>query len=211
MTRIFLWAAMLLTAGVPSQASIIFSNLIEPGDQYGPDGVGIGHTPAFSTPGDYLSYGVRFVPSLTAQLTMIQAPFAVVSGPNQVQAFLMGDAGGVPGNVIESFALMNLPPPGQLLTINSLLDPLVLAGQPYWFVATGGGVTFALWTLNLFQGDPNDGGATQFNLGGVPQPWSTGSGTRTGALQVSGDVAPEPATVAIFACAALVFFIRKKR
>jgi len=209
-TRIFLWGTMLLLAAVPTQAGIIFSNLIEPGDQYGPDATGIGHTPAFSNPGDYVTYGVRFVPSLTAQLTTIQAPLAVVSGPNQMQAFLMSDAGGVPGNIIESFSLTNLPaPPGPLVMITSLLDPVVLAGDPYWFVATGGPSTFSFWTLNLFQGDSNDGGATQLTLGGVPQPWIAGSGTRTGALQVSGDAAPEPATIAMFACAAMALFIKK--
>jgi hypothetical protein len=30
-------------------ATILFSNLVQPGNQYGPDGVGIGHTPSFSS------------------------------------------------------------------------------------------------------------------------------------------------------------------
>ena len=42
--------------------TILFSNLVGPGDQYGPDGVGIGHTPAFSNPGDYLIYAVPLLP-----------------------------------------------------------------------------------------------------------------------------------------------------
>jgi hypothetical protein len=203
---------ILLAAAVPSEAGIIFSNLVEPGDQFGPDGVGIGHTPGFPNPGDYLTYGVCFVPSLTAQLTTIQAPFVVFSGPSQVQAYLMSDAGGVPGSIIEAFSLTNLPAtPGQLVTITSLLDPLVLAGHPYWFVATGGGATFADWTLNLFQGDPNDGGAAQLTMGGVSGPWTVGSGTRTGALQVSGNAAPEPSSVAMITCAALVFALIVRR
>ena len=48
-TRIFLWGTMLLLAAVPTQAGIIFSNLIEPGDQYGPDATGIGHMPLSPT------------------------------------------------------------------------------------------------------------------------------------------------------------------
>ena len=209
MTRLLFLGTILLAAAAPSEAGIIFRNLVEPGGQYGPDAVGIGHTPGFPNPGDYLTYGVRFVPSLTAQLTTIQAPLGVLSGPNQVQAYIMNDAGGVPGSIIESFSLTNLPPPGPLVTITSLLDPLVLAGQPYWFVATGGGATYALWTLNLFQGDSSDGGATQVTLGGVPHAWTAGSGTRTGALQVSGNAAPEPSSIAMLACAALVCFIKK--
>ena len=206
--------AALTIAMLPCQASVIFSNLIQPGNQYGPDGVGIGHTPAFITPGDYLSYGVHFVPSVTAQLTTIQAPLGVVSGPNQIQAFLMSDSGGSPGSIIESFPLANLPvPPGlfPLVSINSSLDPLLLAGHQYWFVATGGPATFAIWDLNLFQGNPSDGGASQAILGGVAQPWVIGSGTRTGALQVLGTAVPEPSTFALAVCAILLLSLPRFR
>ena len=72
-------------------------------------------------------------------------------------------------------------------------------------------MTFAIWTLNLFQGDASDGGATQLTLGGVTQGWNVGTGTRTGALQVSGNAVPEPSTIAMCACAALVFVIKIRR
>jgi hypothetical protein len=214
MTRHLFWGTILLFAALPSQAGVIFSNLVQPGNQYGPDGVGIGHTPGFPNPGDYLLYGVHFIPSTTAQLTIIQAPLSVLSGPNQIQAFLMSDAGGSPGSILESFPLSNLPvPPGPfpLVTIQSLLDPLLLGGTQYWFVATGGPSTFATWTLNLFQGDGNDGGAVQSVVGGITQPWITGSGTRTGALQVSGTPVPEPSITALSGCALLFLMIRRVR
>ena len=203
------WSASFADASV-----ILFSNLVQPGNQYGPDGVGIGHTPSFTNPGDYLVYGVPFTPSTTAQLTMIEAPFGVISGTNQIQAFLMTDSGGAPGSVIESFALSNLPGPGApfpLDTINSSLDPLLLAGQKYWFVATGGPNTFAVWTLNLFQGNSTDGGASQLVVGGVTQPWTVGTGTRTGALEVFGNAVPEPTTAAFVGCAIMCLGIWRRR
>lgn len=205
----------LVFATLPSQAdTILFSNLIQPGNQYGPDGVGIGHTPAFTNPGDYLLYGVHFNPATTAHLTTIEAPLGVISGPNQIQAFLMTDSGGAPGSVIESFVLTGLPVPPEpfpLFTINSSLDPLLLSGDQYWLVATGGPNTFASWTLNLFQGDPNDGGASQVVVGGVTQPWNVGSGTRTGALEVFGNPVPEPTYIALVGCVIVFVGIRHTR
>jgi len=204
-----LFCAALAFASIPCQAStILFSNLIQPGNQYGPDGVGIGHTPAFTNPGDYLLYGVHFIPNTTAQLTTIEAPFGVISGPNRIQAFLMTDSGGAPASIIESFVLTGLsvpPGPFPLFTINSSLDPLLVAGHQYWFVATGGPNTFASWTLNLFQGDSTDGGASQVVMGGVTQPWSIGSGTRTGALEVFGNPVPEPSYFVLVGCAVILF------
>jgi hypothetical protein len=209
------FCAVLVFTTLPSQAAtILFSNLIQPGNQYGPDGVGIGHTPSFTNPGDYLLYGVHFTASMTAQLTTIEAPLGVISGPNQIQAFLMTDSGGAPATVIESFALTGLPiPPGpfSLFTINSSLDPLLLTGHQYWFVATGGPNTFASWTLNLFQGDPIDGGASQLVVGGVTQPWTVGTGTRTGALQIYGNPVPEPSYPTLVGCAILFLGLHRIR
>jgi hypothetical protein len=197
--------------GAPANAStILFSNLVQPGNQYGPDGVGIGRTPAFPNEGDYTIYAVRFVPSTTAVLRSFEAPLGVVSGVNQLQAFFMSDAAGQPGDILESFALSNLPsPPASLRTIESALDPLIVAGQQYWFGVTGGAQTFGLWTLTLFQGDPNDGGASRSVLNGVAQPWIVGSGSRTGTLQVFGDPVPEPSYAALLGCVIILFVLTR--
>lgn len=190
--------------------TILFSNLVQPGNQYGPDGVGIGHTPSFVNAGDYLIYAVPFTPSATARLTSFEAPLGVHTGPNQLQAFLFSDSAGAPGTIVESFTLSGLPSSGfpfPLLSIASGLDPLVVAGQKYWFGATGGADTFGEWSLNLFQGNPNDGGAIREVINGVAQPWIVGSGLRTGALVVSGTIVPEPSHTALFACI-LLFGLR---
>lgn len=195
-------------------STILFSNLVQPGNQYGPDGVGIGHTPSFPSAGDYLIYAVPFTPGTTATLTSIQAPLGVISGPNQLQAFLFSDSAGAPGSVIESFTLSGLPKPGPLplLSIASGVRPVVMSGQRYWFGATGGTQTFGLWTLNLFQGNPSDGGASRIVSNGVAQSWIVGSGSRTGALQVVGDaVVPEPSYVALVACSLLLLGLKRIR
>jgi hypothetical protein len=62
-------AAVLLQT--PSFAGqVFFSNLVEPGDLYGPDSLGIGHTPAY-LPGDTgQSFGATgFTPSASFKLT----------------------------------------------------------------------------------------------------------------------------------------------
>ena len=181
-------------------STILFSNLVQPGNQYGPDGVGIGHTPAFPNAGDYLIYAVPFTSGATAVLTALEVPLGVIAGSNQLQAFLMNDSAGAPGATIESFALSNLPlPPGPfpLLTIASQLTPSLSAGQQYWFAVTGGVGTFGSWMLTVFQGDPMDGGASRIVVNGVEQAWIVGTGSRTGALQVSGTLVPEPSYTAL--------------
>lgn len=177
--------------------TIVFSNLVEPGGQYGPDGVGIGHTPAFPpiSP-EFLTYAVPFTVQFDTRLSMIEVPIGLVSGPNQAGAALLSDAGGAPGAPIEVYLLTNLatqPSPNgyPLVQVPSTLNPLLVPGQTYWFSATGGGITFAMWSLTLFQGDPLDGGATRIDP--PPGAWIVGTGTRTGALRVTGEPIPEPA------------------
>jgi hypothetical protein len=148
---------------------------------------------------------------MTVRLESFRAPLDVISGPNQVQAWLMSDDSGAPGNVLESYLVSNLPtPPGPLRAMDSATNPVLFGGQRYWFAVTGGENTFALWTLTLFDGDPADGGASRTIINGVAQPWMVGSGTRTGALQVLGEV-PEPSYVTLVGGAiALLGFTRRQ-
>jgi hypothetical protein len=132
---------VLLIAGmafsIPAYAgTIIFSNLVQPGDQYGPDPSGIGHTPAFPPGVSGFVYGAtRFIPSATARLTEIAVPLAYGGiGPNQAEVFLMSDTAGLPGTIIESFAIQNLPfgDSAGLTMIQSVSRPLLNSGQQYW-------------------------------------------------------------------------------
>lgn len=196
-----------------SAATLLFSNLVQPGGQYGPDGVSMGHTPAFQNSGDYLIYAVPFVPSTTAYLTDIQVPWQVISGPNQISAWVLNDSGGTPGSILTTDSMAGGPAGGTaLIDLPFTLDPLLNVGQRYWFAAAGGPDTFAYWTLTLFQGNSMDGGASQLVTGGIKGPWIAGTGTRTGALQVFGEPIPEPASLLLVAsCLALMILAVKRR
>jgi hypothetical protein len=211
--------AIVALAGATSSfaAQIVFSNLIQPGDQYGPDGVGLGAIPV---PGTFIQYATKFTPSVTSKLSNFQLPLGLISGPNNIDVFLMADAAGSPAGVIEMFHhLLNLPPAfGGLIplsTVTSATNPVLSAGTQYWVVAPGGtSTTFAQWALTLFAGDPTDGGATKVIQNGIDSGWVVGPGTRTGALRVSGDAVPEPGSVSLiiigFATIAVVALRRRE-
>ena len=152
-----------------------------------------------------------FTPSNTVALSSLVAPLGVFDGPNHLDAFLLSDAAGHPGAVLETFSLSGLPGgfPLPLLTIPSALNPVLVAGQQYWFAATGGPETFGGWALTLYQGDPTDGGASRTVLGGVPQAWMVGTGSRTGTLEVFGDLVsvPEPSYTTMLLAAMLTMLL----
>jgi hypothetical protein len=207
--------------GFPCVAStILFSNLVGPGNLYGPDGIGIGHTPAFPAASPtFLTYATPFKVQFDSRLLLIELPIGLISGVNQAGVALLSDAGGMPGAPIETFLLTNLPttagPNGfPLDQLPSALNPILMGGQTYWISATGGGITFAMWSLTLFQGDSADGGATRIEP--PPGTWTVGTGTRTGALRITGEPIPEPGScvlsaIGLFSVAAWALRCRRQR
>ena len=141
--------AALLSFPTPGTAGTIYSNL-GPGDSFqsSAPGIGIGQTPA-----PVFTYaGVGFTPQgRNFVLTTIEIPLVLISGPSELDVFLMGDLAGLPNTVIESIHLRNALPSGRpaLVTIASAQRPLLLAGRQYWVVAAGGSPsTFAMWYFN---------------------------------------------------------------
>jgi hypothetical protein len=196
-----------LSQATPSFATqVFFSNLVEPGDQYGPDGLGIGHTPAYPAGDTWEALGATgFTPSATFRLTSIDIALGYPAGfsgngPNQADVYLMNDSGGLPGSTIESWDLTNLPTtcgPCPLSTITSPSNPVLVAGNQYWVVASGGQQTFDFWTFTL-GGNSFDPLATRAILNGVDSGWVLDtSNHRQGALVVSGDAVPEPTSLAL--------------
>jgi len=196
----FLTAAVLWQA--PALAGqIFFSNLVQPGNQYGPDPLGIGHTPSFP-PGDTgeIFGATGFTATTDFRLTSIDIALGYAlgfpgNGPNQADVFLMSDSGGLPSSVIESWHLTGLPAlcgPCPLTTIASVSNPVLSAGDAYWVVASGGEQTFDLWSFTL-TGNSFSPFATKDIQNGVDSGWllDTVNG-RQGALVVSGAAVPEP-------------------
>jgi hypothetical protein len=189
-----IYVLVLLLAALPAAAATIFSNLVQPGDQFGPDPVGVGAIPV---PGVFVYSATNFTPGAAARLDAIEIPIAVVSGPAEVDVMLMANAGNIPGAVIEAFHLTGVTGgPMALLPMNSVLHPLLAAGEQYWVAVTGGtGTTFAVWGLTLFAGDPTAGGAGRSVVNGFDSGWAANPGTRTGAVRLSGEEVPEPGTM----------------
>ena len=218
-------AALLLSGPASCVAgTIFFSNLVQPGDQYGPDPLGIGHTPGYPVAGSgYTSGASRFTVDTTFRLTEIEAPlFYAGAGPNQIDVFLLSDVLGSPGSVIESFLVANLPTSGALTDITSVLNPVLQSGAAYWVAATGGPQTFDAWSFTLFQGNAH--GSTDLAVGGsangtdltlsglTDSGWSvgqdSGSTARRPALVIVGDAVPEPTAVLLMTGGLTALLIR---
>ncbi len=113
----------------------------------------------------------------------------------------MSDVLGVPGDIMESWNVTTLPScagPCPLTTLTPVSDQTLIAGAQYWVVATGGPQTFDIWTLTL--GTASFAPLlTQSVPVGFPitSGWAPSGGERQGALVVSGNVVPEPATAAL--------------
>ena len=189
---------MQLLAPLHSLAStVMFTNLSQPGNQYAPDGIGIGSNPF--VPGLWNIAATRLIPQLSGVLDAIEVPLANVSGPTNFLAFLMTQTAGQPGTVLESYTLNNVATgnPTPLAAITSLLHPTLTAGTPYWFAVTTGPASFGYWDFTTFQGDASGSPdfATENYLNGLSSAWSIGTGGptgREGALVVLGSTVPEP-------------------
>jgi hypothetical protein len=215
-------ATVVLLAQTPSFAGqIFFSNLVQPGNQFGPDPLGIGHTPSF-TPGDtgQVLGATGFTPAAAFRLTsfdiaLVYAAGFTPNGPNQADVSLTNDAGGLPGSTIESWHLTNIPSACglcPLTTVASVSNPTLLAGDQYWIVASGGLQTFDLWTFTL-SGSSFSPLAIRTVFNGVDSGWQLNSsgGGRQGALVVSGDAVPEPASLWLTILALPLFFWMRSR
>ena len=169
-------------------STIVFSNL------------GPGNTNGWIISGPSVSFGVQFeqgspftvsgdhtLDSLTVQL-------GHVAGTNAVNLWLMSDAFGLPGGLIESFLLTNLGPfsgTTALVSVTSILQPLLASGTQYWLVASASGNTHAAWNMN----NTGDLGLIQRINGG---PWQSNSAATAVAFEVSATpVVPEPASLTL--------------
>jgi hypothetical protein len=98
-------------------------------------------------------YAVAFTPTANATVTKIVVPIQYSSGTNEVVLSLNHDASGVPGTVIQSWHLHNLPKFGTCCTLRVVKTTgiLVTAGTQYWLVAStdSTGADFSgAWNLN---------------------------------------------------------------
>lgn len=138
---------LICAAALPVQAGVIV-NTFGPGDAYDCcSGWTIGY------PGSAYVQGDAFTPAGNVTLGMIELAVSLVSGSNELDVWLMSDAGGQPNATIESFHFSgamgvfgNLNPP---LSANSALHPVLTGGTQYWLIASAPEAnTWAAWNYN---------------------------------------------------------------
>ena len=178
--------AVLVTATL--RAAVIYSSF-GAGNTYNPGGGWlIGH-PEF-----HADTGFGFIAGDTFRLDQVSAAIAVQSGTNQIELWLMSDAGFQPGSVIESFKFIGgMGPDGTMnppLTAMSVLQPELQSGAMYWLIASAPiADTFAVWNMNN-QGASGPRAYREF--GGS---WATNISVDLGAFEIQGTAIPEPGSL----------------
>jgi hypothetical protein len=146
------------TTFLQERFSVIFSNF-GPGDAYELFGYSLaaGHPELGDVDqGDiFLSLAERIGFGRGFQLERIELAIGLVSGPNELDVWLMSSIEpGVPGEIIETFhlsgkmasAFTSAPP----LVAQSVLRPILTADTEYWLIASVTGPNAeAIWHINL--------------------------------------------------------------
>lgn len=130
---------------------------------------------------------------------------------NIYNIFIADDSSGVPGNVIESFTVTNFPtfPTTQITTLNSLLNPTLMANTQYWLVALPQQGSAGLWSV----GDPGVIGTVAVRNQSSGFEWNPRQDSQPAFRINSVDstaAVPEPATMALFVSGLIGAGFRKK-
>jgi hypothetical protein len=105
-----------------------------------------------------------FVPSSTFVVSNITLPLSYMSGANGAVINLMSTSALLPGAVLESWSVSNVPSGPVVTSVSSKLNPVLQAGQTYWVdVEPLAGDTLVYWYTNNL-GLP--GGMTNINQAG---------------------------------------------
>jgi hypothetical protein len=166
-------------------ADVIYTNF-GPGNTYGgtywPVGGASGQTIAAS-----------FVPTLSYDLGSVSVAVQYSKGVDGLNSIIVAaDAGDAPGAVIESFNNLLFPVSPDIETVNSVLNPLLLAGQKYWIVMTTTAST-EMWFFN----DSSQTGLAYGNTGQATWGWDDTDSTPAFQVDSNGAavVLPEPGTI----------------
>lgn len=146
----------------------------------------------------YQGHAESFVSGVSGYLSQIRLATIVEGGTPDSNFFIAQDNGsGLPGSILESYSDV-LDSNNGLLTLNSVTDPLLQAGQKYWLCdEPNSSGTLTGWYENnqgltgndAFETTGSGGSWTWFNLGS--------SGSTDSVFSISVVPVPEPATVGL--------------
>ena len=210
MQRIFTFAkaglglALALTAPATNAAPITaFSTFGPPGSMFASgtnyDGY-IESGPTSATSPSYYSQGDEFSVSTSGALSTISIALTSISGTNDAHLFIANDSGRVPGAILESLTLTNLP---KFTTssytpeiITSVNHPFLTAGTRYFLYEAETGDEDNSWNIcdRLSQGFHT----ISTNGGPYSRPLAQGVESTPGAFSVQVDAVPEASTTVIF-------------
>jgi hypothetical protein len=153
-----------------------------------------------------------FTPGFTATFNTAELPLGTTVfglGPNHFQVQLRVDQGGLPGVVLETFDLFNLPmifsDPGTVL-VTSSVHPLLKMGTQYWLAALPVAAdTSGTWLLAV--PDQRGNGALTPDIG---QTWRLNEfgPPLIAAFRITGTEVPEPAALTLFGFGGLALLSR---
>lgn len=190
-----LFAALTLAAWTglvrPAPAQVVVFNSFGAGNTYS-------HATVWAVKGAATSGGYRgqaefFTPDISGDLYSIMLATYRVSGSALSNFYLAEDNGsGSPGAILESFNnMLNVT---GLLTLNSTVKPLLLAGEKYWLCdEPAAGSSYNGWYYN------NLGLADGFAFDRAEWGWSAVSppAPSSGVFQISVTPVPEPASATL--------------
>lgn len=192
--RIAILAVVMLVAVMSAQADQVIFNNFGSGYSYG--------TSTGWTIDSSFSSGMAFTPSGTYLLTQIDAAIWLFSGSFDLG--LYSDSGGLPGSLLESWAVTTSGTPFTCCTVSTLTPGTSItlnAGTQYWLVAAAGSDSDAAWAWN------NIG-----QTGWMEQSGSAFSNSTEGAFDVLGtNAVPEPASALLVAGAFAILGLAARR
>ena len=119
------------------------------------------------------------------------------SGTDRMNLFLLSDAGGLPGMVLDTFTLTGIPSQSSaLLSAYSTQHPLLTGGTAYWFGVTPTSDTEARWFLNS-TGQLGPCAENSLGLWSAETPDPMQGAFQLSGVLVSGSATPEPGTWAL--------------